>query len=60
MLTKEKIITTINNLQEPITFDDVLDNIILLDKIQKGLEQSESGRVISDEELDKRIESWLV
>ena len=60
MLTKEKIISTINNLQEPITFDDVLDKVMLLEKIQKGIEQSKTGHVISDDDLDKRIEAWLV
>ena len=60
MLTKEKIISTINNLDEPIEVDDILDKILLLEKIDKGLEQSENGLVITDEELDKRMESWFV
>jgi len=56
MLTKENVISTINNLQEPITLDDILDKILLLDKIEKGLEQSDNGQVISDEVLDKRVQ----
>ncbi|MEI6091798.1 MAG: hypothetical protein WCR42_15180 [bacterium] len=60
MLTKENVISTINNLQDPITLDDILDKILLLDKIEKGLEQSDNGEVISDEVLDKRVQLWLV
>jgi hypothetical protein len=60
MLTKENVISKINNLQEPITLDDILDKILLLDKIEKGLEQSDNGQVISDEVLDKRVQLWLV
>ncbi len=60
MLTKENIISTINNLEEPIELDDILDKILLLEKIEKGMEQSERGQVISDEDLDKRLETWLV
>jgi len=60
MLTKEKIISTINNLDEPIEVDDILDRILLLEKIEKGLEQSENGLVISEDELEKRMESWFV
>jgi hypothetical protein len=56
MLTKENVISTINNLQDPITLDDILDKILLLDKIEKGLEQSDNGQVISDEVLDKGIQ----
>ena len=60
MLTKENIISTINNLEEPIKIDDILDKILLLEKIEKGMEQSEKGQVISDDDLDKRLEKWLV
>ena len=60
MLTKENVISTINNLQDPITLDDILDKILLLDKIEKGLEQSDNGQVISDEVLDQRVQLWLV
>lgn len=47
-------------MSEPIEVDDILDKILLLEKIDKGIEESENGMVISDEALDKRIESWLV
>ena len=60
MLTKENVISAINELPEPLDIDDVLEKIILLEKIQKGIEQSEKGQVIPDEELDQRLESWLV
>ncbi|MBM2813972.1 MAG: hypothetical protein HW421_734 [Ignavibacteria bacterium] len=60
MLTKENIITTINGLQEPIILDDVLERIFLLEKIERGIEQSKNEQVISDVEMDKRIESWLI
>lgn len=60
MLTKENIISTINKLDEPIQLDDVLDKILLLEKIEIGIEQSEKGQVISDDELDKRLDKWLV
>jgi len=60
MLTKENIISTINELNDPISFDDILDKMFLLEKIEKGIEQSEKGLVISDAELDKRIEVWSI
>jgi len=60
MLTKEKVISTINNLEEPFTLDDVLDKILFIEKIEKGIEQSEKEQVISDEDLDKKVQLWLV
>ncbi|MBM2816662.1 MAG: hypothetical protein HW421_3424 [Ignavibacteria bacterium] len=55
MITKEKIISGINSLQDPISIDDVLDKILLLEKIEIGLEQSAKGIVIPDNELD----NWM-
>ncbi len=59
MLTKEKIIDGIKRLPEPFTIDDVLDQIILVSKIEKGLEQSENGLIVSDEKADERIAKWF-
>jgi hypothetical protein len=60
MLTKENIIATINGLDEPFVLDDVLEKIILLEKIEIGLDQSLNEQIISDDEMGNRIESWLV
>jgi hypothetical protein len=60
MITKEKVISGIKNLPDPVTIDDILDEIILLEKIEKGLEQSEKGQIISDDELDNRLNKWQV
>jgi hypothetical protein len=59
MLTKEKIIDGINSLKDPINIDDVYEKIHLIEKIEKGLEQSQNDQIISDEEADKRIEKTL-
>jgi len=34
--------------------------MILLDKIERGMQQADNNQVISDEELDKKIEEWAV
>lgn len=59
MLTKEKIISGIQKLPEPVTIEDVLDHIVLLEKIENGLEQSSKGQVITDKELDNKIGKWF-
>lgn len=59
MTTKEKIISGINNLPDTVTIDDILDQIILVEKIEKGLEQSENNQVVSDDDLDKRLGKWF-
>lgn len=59
MITKEKLISAINRLPEQFSIDDVLDELILIQKIENGLAQSKSNEVISDADLDKELPEWL-
>ena len=59
MNTKEKIIQGLKKLPDTVTVDDILDQIILIEKIEKGIEQSENNQVVHDDELDKRLGKWL-
>ena len=55
MTTKDKIISGIKKLPDSLTIDDILDQIMLGEKIEKGIEQSNKNQVISDDELEKRL-----
>lgn len=59
MWTKEKLKATIDSFPEELTVDEVIERLILMEKIEMGNEQSEKGQVISEEELDKEIERWF-
>ena len=59
MTTKDKIISGIKKLPDSVTIDDILDQIMLVEKIEKGIEQSNKNQVISDDELEKRLGKWL-
>ncbi|MFH0865359.1 MAG: hypothetical protein V1904_04145 [Bacteroidota bacterium] len=58
MLTKELVINSLSNLQEKFSADDIINQIILLAKIDRGLEQSENNQIISEEDLNKRLSKW--
>ena len=59
MLTKEKIISGIQKLPDNVTIDEILDQIVLLEKIEKGLDQADNNLVLTEEELDAKIARWL-
>jgi hypothetical protein len=59
MLTKEKIISGIQKLPDSVTVDEILDQILLLEKIEKGIDQADNGKVLTEEEFDKRFSKWL-
>ncbi len=60
MITKEKLLETIKNMSEEKfkNLDSVLEEIILMDKIENSLEAAARGDVLTEEELDKLVDSW--
>lgn len=60
-ITKEKILEVIKAMpqEEFATVDEVIEEIILLEKIERGLKDVENGEVISEEEANKIMDSWL-
>jgi len=60
MTTKDRVINGIKNLPDTVDINDILDQIMLVEKIEKGIDQSNQNQVVSDDELDKRLGKWLV
>ena len=61
MLTKEKIIESIKAMPEE-NFEDIdvlLERIVVLDKMERGIKEVEEGNVISNEEMKNVIDSWF-
>lgn len=58
-MTKEKLIQTIKNLPEKFSVDDLLDRIILLHKIDIGLEQVKNGKINSEKQAKGKLKKWL-
>ncbi len=59
MLTKEKIKTTIDALPDNFTIEDIIEMLIVLDKIEQGLNDVKEGKVYTTEEAKKRLDKWL-
>jgi len=59
MITKERLQKEIEKFPERFTIDELIEKLILIEKIQEGEKQSEKGEIISEKELDKEIEKWF-
>jgi hypothetical protein len=55
---KHKVLKAIEKLPHDATFEDVLEHLYFLYKIDKGLQQVAAGETISHEEAMKRIKTW--
>jgi len=60
MLTKVKVLKAIKQLPDEFSIDEMIDRMILLEKIEIGLAQSKNGEVISHEDVQKEIDKWFV
>jgi hypothetical protein len=59
MLTKEILIEQADNLPKEFSIDDLVEKLILVEKINRGIDQSKKNMTISDEELDIEMSKWF-
>ena len=55
---QKKIRQSIIKLPDSFTIDELIDQLIFIEKIEKGFEQSKEGKVLSNEDVKKIIEKW--
>jgi hypothetical protein len=59
MLNKSQVIKSLKNLPENFSVDEVIDRIILLQKVEVGLEQSSANKTNTTTEAKKKLKKWL-
>lgn len=59
LISEEKVIARIKKLPKKFSLDDLIDEVILLQKIETGLKQSDNNEVIPDEQLKNNLPKWL-
>jgi len=56
---KEVIVNAVQNLPDDTSFEEALEFLYLLSKVERGLQQADKGQTISHEEAIKRLDKWL-
>ncbi len=59
MLSKKKVIDSIKNLPDSFSQEELIDRIILLEKIQIGIDQAKAGKTYSLKEVEEKLKKWL-
>ena len=57
--TKEEVNELLEQLPEDASLEDIQYHTYVRQKIQKGLEAARQGKVIPQEEVEKRMSRWL-
>jgi len=58
MLTKDKVKELVDHMPETFSVDDIVGEIIILQKIEMARKQIEDGIFLTEEEFDKEIDQW--
>jgi len=56
---KSDIENAIKTLPEETSVEEAMEKLYLLSKIEKGLQQADSGNVTSHKKVEKRLKKWL-
>ena len=59
MITKSQLKAQIEKFPEEFSIDHLIDHLILMEKIGRGVDQSEKNQTISDSEMNNEIDSWF-
>jgi len=59
MTTKQKVLKAVKSLPEDASFEDAMEKLLFLAKIEKGLEQSDSGKAVPHSIVKQKMKKWL-
>ncbi|HMT06375.1 MAG TPA: hypothetical protein PKA82_00115 [Pyrinomonadaceae bacterium] len=59
MNTRELVIDAVKHLPDDAPVEAAMERLLLLAKIERGIEQADSGSTISHEEVKSRMAKWL-
>ncbi len=59
MVTKEDMLAAIRALPPDASVDDAIEKLYLLQNVDRGITQAESGQTVSHDEARRRMAQWL-
>lgn len=59
MLKRKKVIETINALPDTFSIEELIDRLVLLQKMEIGIQQADAGQTVSTKEAKAKLKKWL-
>jgi predicted transcriptional regulator len=59
MTTRELVIEAVKDLPEDAVIEDAMERLLVLAKIERGLDQADKGETISHDDARQRMAKWL-
>jgi len=59
MITKAQLINSLDKLPDNFSIDQIIDHLIFVEKVQKGLYDSQNGKIKTVNEAKQQLGKWL-
>lgn len=59
MLTRTQVNNIVKTLPEEFPIDQLVEKLVFMNKVEKGLKQSESEKVNTKEQAKQKLSKWL-
>lgn len=59
MTNKEKVIQAVQTLPDDASIEDAMARLLLLAKVERGLQQADAGELIDHSDVKERMAKWL-
>ncbi len=59
MISKEKLLKSLEEMPDRINIDELLDKILFIQKVEEGLLQSSRGQITSHESVKNEMAQWF-
>ncbi len=57
-MKREKVLESIKELPVEFDLDELMEHLVFVEKVEKGLEQLEKGNVLSHESVKEKVKKW--
>ncbi len=58
-MKKTQLIENIQDMPEEFSVDELMERLIVLQKIEEGQQQIQDGKFYNEEEAKKKLKKWL-
>jgi predicted transcriptional regulator len=56
---KQSAIKAIQDLPENSSYEDIMEKLFFMEKVESGLKEIEEGQTVTHEDVKKRLSKWL-
>lgn len=59
MTTKQKVLRAVKGLPENASYEDAMERLLFLSKVERGLKQADAGQTLPHEKVKHKMKRWL-